>query len=111
MGCGRNLCHRVTGPPTKGNRLCSELDAGTEMDRGKCNEVSRVKAPTVEAKDAIDCKRRIELFQTACMEVKRIWNTVLSTKSHKKKHQKEYRQFQARTGSEDFERHCLLIAM
>ena len=77
MRCGRNLCHRVTGLPTKGNCLCSELDAGTEMDRGKCNEVSRVKAPTVEAKDAIDYKRRIELFQTACMEVKRIWNTVI----------------------------------
>ena len=76
MGCGRNLCHRVIGPPTEGNRLCIELDAGTEMDREKCNEVSRVKAPTEEAKDAIDYKRRIELFQTACMEVKRIWNTV-----------------------------------
>ena len=83
------------------------------------------KAPTVEAIHAIDYNRRLELFETACkvfavlMEVKRFWSRIcffswvratltswmyVLTKTHIKKHQKEYSLFLAEIGPEAFKR-------
>ena len=74
---------------------------------------------------AIDYSRRLELFETACkvfavpMEVRHVWSRIrffswfratltswiyTSTKNRMKKHQKEYRQFQADIGPVAFER-------
>ena len=86
------------------------------------------KAPTVDAIHAIDCSRRLELFETACkvfvvpMEVRHVsshvrffswfraaltsWLYAL-TKNHMKKHQKEYCQFLAEIGPEAFKRPLL----
>ena len=83
------------------------------------------RAPTVESIRAIDYSRRLELFEAACkvlavpMEVRHVWSRIrffswfrptltswLYTvmKNHKKKHQKEYRQFLVEIGPEAFKR-------
>ena len=85
-------------------------------------------APTAESIHAIDYKRTLELFETACkvfsipMEVRHVWSrtrffpwfraTLTSwlytvTENHMKKHQKEYRQFLAEIGPEAFKRSLL----
>ena len=81
------------------------------------------KAPTVDAKHAIDYSTRLDLFENACkvfavhIEVRRMWSRIgfflwlrakltswlyVLTKNHMKKHQKEYRQFLAEIGPEAF---------
>ena len=86
------------------------------------------KTPTAESIHAIDYSRRLELFETACkvfaipMEVRHMWSrlrffpwfraTLISwlyvvTKDHMRKHQKEYRQFQAEIGPDAFNRPLL----
>ena len=86
------------------------------------------KAPTAESIHAIDYSRRLELFETACkvfaipMEVRHMWSrfrffpwfraTLTSwlyvvTKDHMRKHLREYRQFQAKTGPDAFKRPLL----
>ena len=86
------------------------------------------KAPTAESIHAINYSRRLELFETACkvfaipMEVRHMssrlrffpwfratltsWLYVV-TKDHMRKHQKEYRQFQAEIGPDAFKRPLL----
>ena len=84
--------------------------------------------PTAESIYAIDYSRRLELFETACKvfaiptEVRHVWSRLRyfpwfratltswlyrATKDHMKKHQKEYRQFQAEIGPEAFKRPLL----
>ena len=86
------------------------------------------KTPTAESIHAIDFSRRFELFETACkvfaipMEVRHVWSRLrffawfratltswlyVATKDHMKKHQKEYRQFQAEIGPDAFKRPLL----
>ena len=86
------------------------------------------KAPTAESIHAIDYSRRLELFETACkvfaipMEVRHMWSRLrffpwfratltswlyVVTKDHMRKHQKEYRQFQAEIGPDAFKRPVL----
>ena len=86
------------------------------------------KTPTAESIHAIDYSRRLELFETACkvfaipMEVRHVWSRLrfflwfsatltswlyMVTKDHKRKYQKEYRQFQAEIGPEAFRRPLL----
>ena len=86
------------------------------------------RAPTAESIHAIDYSRRLELFETACklfaipVEVRHIWNRLrffpwfratltswlyVVTKDHMRKHQKEYRQFQAEIGPDAFKRPLL----
>ena len=86
------------------------------------------KTPTAESIYAIDYSRRLELFETACkvfaipMEVRHVWSRLryfpwfratltswlyMTTKDHMRKHQKEYRQFQAEIGPEAFKRPLL----
>ena len=86
------------------------------------------KTPTAESIHAIDYSRRLELFETACkvfaipMEVRHIWSRLrffpwfratltswlyVVTKDHMRKHQKEYRQFQAEIGPDAFKRPLL----
>ena len=86
------------------------------------------KTPTAESIHAIDYSRRLELFETACkvfaipMEVKHVWSRLrffpwfratltswlyVATKDHMRKHQKEYRQFQAEIGPDAFKRPLL----
>ena len=86
------------------------------------------KTPTAESIYAIDYSRRLELFETACkvfaipMEVRHVWSRLRyfpwfratltswlyrTTKDHMRKHQKEYRQFQAEIGPEAFKRPLL----
>ena len=86
------------------------------------------KTPTAESIYAIDYSRRLELFETACkvfaipMEVRHVWSRLryfpwfratltswlyMTTKDHMRKHQKEYRQFQAEIGPEAFRRPLL----
>ena len=83
------------------------------------------KTPTAESIHAIDYSRRLELFETACkvfaipMEVRHVWSRLrffpwfratltswlyVATKDHMRKHQKEYRQFQAEIGPDAFKR-------
>ena len=84
--------------------------------------------PTAESIYAIDYSRRLELFETACKvfaiptEVRHVWSRLryfpwfratltswlyMTTKNHMRKHQKEYRQFQAEIGPEAFKRPLL----
>ena len=84
--------------------------------------------PTAESIYAIDYSRRLELFETACKvfaiptEVRHVWSRLryfpwfratltswlyMTTKDHMRKHQKEYRQFQAEIGPEAFKRPLL----
>ena len=86
------------------------------------------KAPTAESIHAIDYSRRLELFETACkvfavpMEVRHVWSRLrffpwfratltswiyVAMKDHMRKHQKEYRQFQAEIGPDAFKRPLL----
>ena len=86
------------------------------------------KTPTAESIHAIDYSRRLELFETACkvfaipMEVRHVWSRLrffpwfratltswlyVATKDHMRKHQKEYRQFQAEIGPDAFKRPLL----
>ena len=86
------------------------------------------KTPTAESIHAIDYSRRLELFETACkvfaipMEVRHVWSRLrffpwfratltswlyVVTKDYMRKHQKEYRQFQAEIGSDAFKRPLL----
>ena len=86
------------------------------------------KTPTAESIYAIDYSRRLELFETACKvfaiptEVRQIWSRLryfpwfratltswlyMTTKDYMRKHQKEYRQFQAEIGPEAFKRPLL----
>ena len=86
------------------------------------------KTPTAESIHAIDYSRRLELFETACkvfaipMEVRHMWSSLrffpwfratlvswlyVVTKDHMRKHQKEYRQFQAEIGPDAFKRPLL----
>ena len=86
------------------------------------------KTPTAESIHAIDYSRRLELFETACkvfaipMEVRHVWSRLrffpwfratltswlyVATKDHTRKHQKEYRQFQAEIGPDAFKRPLL----
>ena len=86
------------------------------------------KTPTTESIHAIDYSRRLELFETACkvfaipMEVRHVWSRLrffpwfratlkswlyVATKDHMRKHQKEYRQFQAEIGPDAFKRPLL----
>ena len=86
------------------------------------------RAPTAESIYTIDYSRRLELFETSCkifaipMEVRHIWSRTrffpwfratltswlfMVTKDYMKKHQKEYRQFLAEIGPEDFKRPLL----
>ena len=86
------------------------------------------KTPTAESIHAIDYSRRLELFETACkvfdipMEVRHVWSRLrffpwfratltswlyVATKDHMSKHQKEYRQFQAKIGPDAFKRPLL----
>ena len=86
------------------------------------------KTPTAESIHAIDYSRRLELFETACkvfaipMEVRHMWSRLrffpwfratltswlyVVTKDHMRKHQKEYRQFQAEIGPDAFKRPLL----
>ena len=86
------------------------------------------RTPTAESIHAIDYSRRLELFETACkvfaipVEVRHIWNRLrffpwfrasltawlyVVTKDHMRKHQKEYRQFQAEIGPDAFKRPLL----
>ena len=81
------------------------------------------RTPTAESIHAIDYSRRLELFQTACkvfaipVEIRHIWSRLrffpwfratltswlyVVTKDHMRKHQKEYRQFQAEIGPDTF---------
>ena len=84
--------------------------------------------PTAESIYAIGYSRRLELFETACkvfaipMEVRHVWRRLrffpwfratltswlyMIMKNHMRKHQKEYRKFQAEIGPEDFKRPLL----
>ena len=84
--------------------------------------------PTAESIYAIDYSRILELFETACKvfaiptEVRHVWSRLryfpwfratltswlyMTTKDHMRKHQKEYRQFQAEIGPEAFKRPLL----
>ena len=86
------------------------------------------KTPTAESIHAIDYSRRLELFETACkvfaipLEIRHVWSRLkffpwfratltswlyMVTKDHMRKHQKEYRQFQAEIGPEAFKRPLL----
>ena len=86
------------------------------------------KTPTAESIHAIDYSRRLELFETACkvfaipMEVRHVWSRLrffpwfrgtltswlyVETKDHMRKHQKQYRQFQAEIGQDAFRRPLL----
>ena len=86
------------------------------------------RAPTVESIHAIDYSRRLELFEATCKlfavtkEVRNVWSRIrffsrfratltswlyTVTKNHVKKRQKEYRQFLAEIGPEDFKRPLL----
>ena len=86
------------------------------------------RAPTAESIHAIDYRRRLELFETACkvfaipMAVRHMWSRIrffpwlratltfwlyAVTKDHMKKHQKEYRQFLDEIGPEAFKRPLL----
>ena len=86
------------------------------------------RTPTAESIHAIDYSRRLELFKTACkvfaipVEIRHIWSRLrffpwfratltswlyLVTKDHMRKHQKEYRQFQAEIGPDAFKRPLL----
>ena len=86
------------------------------------------RTPTAESIHAIDYSRRLELFETACkvfaipVEIRHIWSRLrffpwfratltswlyLVTKDHMRKHQKEYRQFQAEIGPDAFKRPLL----
>ena len=42
MGRGSSSVNRVTRPSTESHPFRGELDAGVAMDRGKCDEMSRV---------------------------------------------------------------------
>ena len=128
MGRGRNSVDRIARPSAEGDHLGGEHDVGITMGRRKCNEVQGVEAPTAESIHAIDCNRRLELFETACkvfaipMEVRHVWSLIrffpwfratltswlyMVTKDHMKKYQKEYRQFLAEIGPEAFKRPLL----
>ena len=86
------------------------------------------RTPTAESIHAIYYSRRLELFKTACkvfaipVEIRHIWSRLrffpwfratltswlyLVTKDHMRKHQKEYRQFQAEIGPDAFKRPLL----
>ena len=86
------------------------------------------KTPTAESIHAINYSRRLELFETARkvfaipMEVRHVWSRLrffpwfratltswlyVATKDHMRKHQKEYRQFQAEIGPDAFKRPLL----
>ena len=75
------------------------------------------KAPTVEAMNAIDYSRRLELFETACkvlavpMEVRHVWSRIRFFSWFRatltEQSQKEYRQFLAEIGPEAFKRSLL----
>ena len=86
------------------------------------------RTPTAESIHAIDYSRRLELFETACkvfaipVEIRHIWSRLrffpwfratltswlyLVTKDHMRKHQKEYRLFQAEIGPDAFKRPLL----
>ena len=86
------------------------------------------RTPTAESIHAIDYSRRLELFETACkvfaipVEIRHIWSRLrffpwfratltswlyVVTKDHMRKHQKEYRQFQADIGPDAFKRPLL----
>ena len=86
------------------------------------------RTPTAESIHAIDYSKRLELFETACkvfaipVEIRHIWSRLrffpwfratltswlyLVTKDHMRKHQKEYRQFQAEIGPDAFKRPLL----
>ena len=86
------------------------------------------RTPTAESIHAIDYSRRLELFETACkvfaipVEIRHIWSRLrffpwfratltswlyVVTKDHMRKHQKEYRQFQAEIGPDAFKRPLL----
>ena len=43
MGRGRNLVNRVTRPSAEGHPFRGERDAGIALDRGKRDQISRVK--------------------------------------------------------------------
>ena len=86
------------------------------------------RTPTAESIHAIDYSRRLELFETACkvfaipVQVRHIWSRLrffpwfratltswlyVVTKDQMRKHQKEYRQFQAEIGPDAFKRPLL----
>ena len=86
------------------------------------------KTPTAQSIHAIDCSRRLDLFETASkvfaipMEVRNVWSRIrffpwfratltswlyAVTKDHMKKHQKKYRHFLAEIGPEAFIRPLL----
>ena len=86
------------------------------------------KTPTAESIHAKDYSRKFELFDTACkvfaipMEVRHMWSRLrffpwfratltswlyVVTKDHMRKHQKEYRQFQAEIGPDAFKKPLL----
>ena len=86
------------------------------------------KTPTAESIYAIDCSRRLELFETACkvfsitMKIRHVWSRLrffpwfrptltswlyIVMKYHMRKYQKEHRQFQAEMGPEAFKRPLL----
>ena len=86
------------------------------------------KTPTAKSMYAIDYSRKLELFKTACkvfaipMEVRHVWSRIkffpwfratlsswlyMVTKDHMKKYQKDYRQFLATIGPENFRRPLL----
>ena len=86
------------------------------------------RTPTAESIHAIDYSRRLELFETACkvfaipVEIRHIWSRLrffpwfratltswlyVVTKDHMRKHQKEFRQFQAEIGPDTFKRPLL----
>ena len=86
------------------------------------------RTPTAESIHAIDYSRRLELLETACkvfaipVEIRHIWSRLrffpwfratltswlyVVTKDHMRKHQKEYRQFQAEIGPDAFKRPLL----
>ena len=129
LGCRRNQVVGTTRASTKSDYLGGEHNAGSTMDRGKHSKVSESKTPTAESIHAIDYSRRFELFETACkvfaipMEVRHVWSRLrffpwfraaltswlyVVTKDHMRKHQKEYRQFQAEIGPDAFKRPLLI---
>ena len=128
VGCGRNSVNRITRSSAEGDHLGSEYDVGVAMDRGECDEIKGVEDTKGGIDIAIDCSRRLELFETACkvfaipMEIRHVWSRVrffpwfratlsswlyMMTKDHMKKHRKEYRQFLAEIGPEAFKRPLL----
>ena len=39
---GRNSVNKATQSPAEGHSFCGEHDAGVAMDRGECDQISRV---------------------------------------------------------------------